>query len=169
MKEISASINIHEDQYEKIADTIYDHIEDRLRNDIESNIDIDQAMTEWMHDNFNVRDWIDGDIADFIDVESEARNLLENYSPSAICGTGDAFTNAIARAIRYIFLRDDENAKDILRAVETFKKKSEADEIISKNEESLKAKHFEEFKNDLEKLAEANKNTINPYTNTVII
>lgn len=156
MKEINASINIHENQYETIADAIYDYIEDRLRDDVERNIDFDIPITEWMNDNFNIRDYIESDIEEYIDFESAAQNLLSNYNPSTSCTTGKIFTEAVGKAIRYIFLKDHEMAEDIKRAMNTFDKISARNNFLEEEEAALKEKHFAEFKRELELLQAQN-------------
>lgn len=59
----------------------------------------------------SVRDYLD--IPDELDVDSEARNLLESYDPKRSCETGRSFTKALASGFLYILKSNDEVRNEI--------------------------------------------------------
>ena len=122
---------------------------------IDYNLDIDDKVSNSLPDalsDINFKDYIDAD--DFeIDAESEARSLLENYSPIASCSTGQAFTNAIEDAVRYLLLKDNDFVIHIARALEKLEKKKLMEEVRESVKEELKPLMFDSFKAELERYA----------------
>ena len=122
---------------------------------IDYNIDIDDKVSNALPDalsDINFKDYIDSD--DFeIDAESEARSLLENYSPIASCSTGKAFTSAIEDAVRYLLLKDEDFVEHIAKALSRLEKKQMMEEIRESVKEELKPLMFDSFKAELERYA----------------
>jgi hypothetical protein len=176
MENINVTMGIDDEALGKLAEKIVgsidiqDHIDlsDVVDNRIEAydfdgiidqwidyNLDIDSKVSNALPDalsDINFKDYIDTD--DFeIDAESEARSLLENYSPLASCSTGQAFTGAIEDAIRYLLLKDNDFVAHIAKALEKLEKKKMAEEIRESVIEELKPLMFDTFKADLERYA----------------
>ena len=176
MENINVTMGIDDEAIEKLAQKvvgsidIQDHIDmsEIIDNRIETydfdgiidqwidyNLDFDSKVSNALPDalsDINFKDYIDTD--DFeIDAESEARSLLENYSPLASCSTGQAFTGAIEDAIRYLLLKDNDFVAHIAKALEKLEKKKMAEEIRESVIEELKPLMFDTFKADLERYA----------------
>ena len=176
MENINVTMGIDDEAIEKLAQKvvgsidIQDHIDmsEIIDNRIETydfdgiidqwidyNLDFDSKVSNALPDalsDINFKDYIDTD--DFeIDAESEARSLLENYSPLASCSTGQAFTGAIEDAIRYLLLKDNDFVAHIAKALERLEKKKMAEEIRESVIEELKPLMFDTFKADLERYA----------------
>jgi len=176
MENINVTMGIDDEAIEKLAQKvvgsidIQDHIDmsEIIDNRIETydfdgiidqwidyNLDFDSKISNALPDalsDINFKDYIDTD--DFeIDAESEARSLLENYSPLASCSTGQAFTGAIEDAIRYLLLKDNDFVAHIAKALEKLEKKKMAEEIRESVIEELKPLMFDTFKADLERYA----------------
>jgi hypothetical protein len=176
MENINVTMGIDDEAIEKLAQKvvgsidIQDHIDmsEIIDNRIETydfdgiidqwidyNLDFDSKVSNALPDalsDINFKDYIDTD--DFeIDAESEARSLLENYSPLASCSTGQAFTDAIEDAIRYLLLKDNDFVAHIAKALEKLEKKKMAEEIRESVIEELKPLMFDTFKADLERYA----------------
>ena len=122
---------------------------------IDYNLDLDSKISNALPDalsDINFKDYIDSD--DFeIDAESEARSLLENYSPIASCSTGQAFTSAIEDAVRYLLLKDEDFVEHIAKALSRLEKKQMMEEIRESVKEELKPLMFDSFKAELERYA----------------
>lgn len=159
MTEINAKIIIQDD----IADilNISDvEMDGQIESWIERNLNLDDEISDWMGQYFDIDDYLrDADLSQYIedsDIESQARNLLESYSPVTSCGTGSAFTEAVGKAVRY-FLLADENVEYIVKAVDRYNrrqtkkdleqeiKETLSDQIRKDIEDELRIKHFEEF------------------------
>ena len=176
MENINVTMGIDDEAIEKLAQKvvgsidIQDHIDmsEIIDNRIETydfdgiidqwidyNLDLDSKVSNALPDalsDIDFKDYIDTD--DFeIDAESEARSLLENYSPLASCSTGQAFTGAIEDAIRYLLLKDNDFVAHIAKALERLEKKKMAEEIRESVIEELKPLMFDTFKADLERYA----------------
>lgn len=122
---------------------------------VDYNFDINDKVSDALPDalcDINFKDYITSDDID-IDVESEARNLLESYSPITQCGTGMAFTGAIEDAVRYLLLKDDEFVGHIAKALNKLEKKQIMEEIRESVKEELKPLMFDSFKAELERYA----------------
>ena len=176
MENINVTMGIDDEALGKIAEKILgsidiqDHIDlsDVVDNRIEAydfdgiidqwidyNLDLDSKVSNALPDalsDIDFKDYITSD--DFeIDAESEARSLLENYSPLASCSTGQAFTSAIEDAVRYLLLKDNDFVVHIAKALEKLEKKKMAEEIRESVIEELKPLMFDVFKADLERYA----------------
>lgn len=176
MENINVTMGIDDEALGKLAEKILgsidiqDHIDlsDVVDNRIEAydfdgiidqwidyNLDLDSKVSNALPDalsDIDFKDYIDSD--DFeIDAESEARSLLENYSPLASCSTGQAFTSAIEDAVRYLLLKDNDFVVHIAKALEKLEKKKMAEEIRESVIEELKPLMFDVFKADLERYA----------------
>lgn len=135
---------------------IIEEVKDEIVNDVENNLDIDEKISDWMKWNFdlesyitsvNLNDYIDSNVSTE-DVESIGRELLWSYGPTTSCQTAAAFTDAISKAIRYLLLNND-YVEYLVRAIERY----ERSKIKIEAENELKKKHFDEFKEELEKFA----------------
>jgi hypothetical protein len=176
MENINVTMGIDEEALGKLAEKIVgsidiqDHIDlsDVVDNRIEAydfdgiidqwidyNLDLDSKISNALPDalsDINFKDYIDSD--DFeIDAESEARSLLENYSPIASCSTGQAFTSAIEDAVRYLLLKDEDFVEHIAKALSRLEKKQMMEEIRESVKEELKPLMFDSFKAELERYA----------------
>ena len=176
MENINVTMGIDEEALEKLAEKIVgsidiqDHMNmtEVVDNRIEAydfdgiieqwidyNLDIDDKVSNALPDalsDINFKDYIDSDDIDF-DAESEARSLLENYSPIASCSTGQAFTSAIEDAVRYLLLKDEDFVEHIAKALSRLEKKQMMEEIRESVKEELKTLMFDSFKAELERYA----------------
>jgi hypothetical protein len=176
MENINVTMGIDEEALEKLAEKIVgsidiqDHMNmtEVVDNRIEAydfdgiieqwidyNLDIDDKVSNALPDalsDINFKDYIDSDDIDF-DAESEARSLLENYSPIASCSTGQAFTGAIEDAVRYLLLKDEDFVEHIAKALSRLEKKQMMEEIRESVKEELKPLMFDSFKAELERYA----------------
>ena len=87
--------------YSDIADTVMDKID---YDDIASNV-IDNMsysdMAEYVVREIDYSD-LASEVRDYIEVEDDVRNLLDQYDPTRNCSTGNAFTKAVKKAIEYL-------------------------------------------------------------------
>ena len=87
--------------YSDIADTVMDKID---YDDIASNV-IDNMsysdMAEYVVREIDYSD-LASEVRDYIEIEDDVRNLLDQYDPTRNCSTGNAFTAAVKRAIEYL-------------------------------------------------------------------
>ena len=176
MENINVTMGIDEEALEKLAEKIVgsidiqDHMNmtEVVDNRIEAydfdgiieqwvdyNLDINDKVSDALPDalcDINFKDYITSDDID-IDVESEARSLLENYSPINQCGTGMAFTSSIEDAVRYLLLKDDDFVLHIAKALEKLETKKMVDEVRESVIEEIKPLMFDKFKAELERYA----------------
>lgn len=172
MENINVTLGIDDESLEKLSSILEENLKESLaesiKNDIESEIDVDDNISNWMDYNFdieehlrnvNLNDYIDSDSLQIpeVDIESEARDLLEQYSPLNNCGTGEAFTNAIEVAVRYLLLKNDDFVDHIADALEKRIEKKKKAEIKAEMKESImeevKPLMFDQFKAELERYA----------------
>lgn len=171
--DISAKIQIDAHDFNALSDAVKDNIIDiikdesedfisddlteRVKDSVLESLDIHDEIDNWFSSNFDIEDHLNNvDMSQYfdMDVEDEARSLLENYSPGNHCRTGDAFTDAVEKAVRYLCLRDDEFADDLIRALDRARKNREISETVRENKEfwiaDAKPKIIQEFKQELE-------------------
>lgn len=171
--DITAKIQIDASDFNSLSDAIkndiIDHIKDeaeefisddltdRVKDSVLECFDIHDEIDNWFSNNFCIEDHLSNvDLSEYyeINVDDEARSLLENYSPGNHCRTGDAFTDAVERAVRYLCLRDDEFADDLIRALDRVRKNKEISQVVKENKEfwisDAKPKIIQEFKQELE-------------------
>ena len=157
MKEIEVTLNISNSELEALSDEICELIQDSIVEKVTNQLEIHENISDWMREYFDINDYAD-DLKivdhDRDDHDSIAYDLLDQYSPTSNCSTSQAFTEAVAKAMRYIFLKEDDHASDILRAMNSFKEHSEREKILQEEEDILRIKYFNEFKMELEKLAQ---------------
>lgn len=148
------------------------NLDDKIDQWFGDNIDIDEKIDNYMQD-FNINDYLDNlDLDGFIDSDSIAYTLLNQYSPTSNCSTSEAFTEAVLDALRYLLLQDD-NVAYVVRAIERYNRhqiKKELEEqikiqTIEQMRESIEAetrqKHFDEFAKQVANVA-LNENGVNP-------
>lgn len=140
IEEVSSEIEnkIKDSIIEEIEDSFADTLTDRVRDSVLEAIDVSDDIDQWMYNNFDIESHLrDVDFSDYIDtdVENQAKNLLDNYNPSNGCYTGDAFTSAVERAVRYLCLKDDDFAEDIVRALDKAKKRINERKIIQEQKD----------------------------------
>lgn len=171
MAEFNVTMNFEDDDIDKIVDVVIEKvdIEDQIETWVDNNMNVDDLISDWMGSNFDLADYMDQiDIHDYIndseiDGEEIARNLLESYNPTNACTTGEAFTEAVFKAIRYLLLEDDSVAY-IVKAIERYNRhqikneireqlKNELkDEIISESMGSIWAEHLSDFNRQLARM-----------------
>lgn len=87
--------------YSDIADTVMDKID---YDDIASNV-IDNMsysdMAEYVVREIDYSD-LASEVRDYIEIEDDVHNLLDQYDPTRNCSTGKAFTEAVKKAIEYL-------------------------------------------------------------------
>lgn len=171
---VNVNIELNDELVSDLSDKIYDHLEDRLKDEVKDTIleeiDVDDHISNWMSYNFDLEDYIrDINLNDYIDkeidtgdVEVAAKDLLQGYSPTNTCSTGEAFTEAVSKAIRYLLLKD-EFAEYLTKSIDRYNRHKLKYQI----QEELKEKHYNEFKADLEKLKENER--INSYPSQFIV
>lgn len=168
MENINVTLGIDNESLEKLSSILEESLKDSLaesiKNDIEHEIDVDDNISNWMDYNFdvedhlrnvNINDYIDTESLEIpeVDIESEARNLLENYSPVNGCGTGESFTNAVEKAVRYLLLKEDSFVENIANALEKRIEKQKKEEMKASIIEEIKPLLFDDFKAELERYA----------------
>jgi TATA-binding protein-associated factor Taf7 len=168
MENINVTLGIDNESLEKLSSILEESLKDSLaesiKNDIEHEIDVDDNISNWMDYNFdvedhlrnvNMNDYIDAESLEIpeVDIESEARTLLENYSPVNGCGTGEAFTNAVEKAVRYLLLKEDGFVENIANALEKRIEKQKKEEMKASIIEEMKPLLFDDFKAQIERYA----------------
>lgn len=148
MAEINAKIIVDDSVLNQVSDL---DIDDAIENWVDRNLDVDSEISNWMNYNFDIDDYLQNvDFDQYIsssDVEDQAKNLLEQYSPVTSCSTGSAFTEAVGKAVRYLLL-NDEYVEYLAKSLERYQRSKIKEEI----EAQIKEKHFNDFKNELEAL-----------------
>lgn len=192
MNEINVTMSIDENAIESLTNQVALNIDidDQIETWVDNNLDVDDLISDWMSENFELGAYLsDVDLNEYIDVEdldveSAARDLLNSYSPTNSCRTGDAFTEAVLKAMRYIIL-DDENVSYIVRAIERFNrhqmKKDVREELRNEMIDELReevrndvyAKCLEDFQSQLANMTEPQResfirNTINTYQKPIV-
>ena len=160
MENINVTLGIDNEAVIQIANLVEEQLKDSNNivetiEEVIANTDFDETITNWMDDNFSIKDHLDNvDMCDYIDYDEVAekididykikdeigsfdysdvtRDLLESYEPSRTCRTGDAFTQAIERAVLYL-LSDGDLAAKIEEAII----ESKQSEIISTRVDEL--------------------------------
>lgn len=154
MAEINAKIVVDDDILSQLSDV---DIDDAIESWVDRNLDVDSEVSNWMNYNFDIEDYLRNvDMSQYIDdndSESQARSLLEQYSPVTSCQTGQAFTDAVAKAVRYLLL-DDSYVEYLVKSLERYERSRIKEEI----EAQVKEKHFNDFKRELEALKIAEEN-----------
>ena len=180
MEKINVNIEMNEENLEAFAKKIYEHLSDVAVDDLKTavleDIDVKDDIDSYMRYDFDITDHLDGVTwsdyfetpeIDDSDIEDIGRRLLEAYSPVNNCSTGQAFTEAVGKAIRYLLL-NDEYVDYLVKALERNNRaKMQQDienEIRAKLSDELKNQHFAEFKAELEKLNTASVNEVNIIT-----
>lgn len=170
---LNVTVDFTNDVVSELSDKIYDHLEDRLKDEVTTSVldDIDDKIDNWISYNFDIEEHLRGiNVNDFVDIEvdsgeieSAARHLLYDYSPTNSCETGQAFTDAVAKAVRYLLL-DQDFAEYFIKAIDRYNRSK----IKSEIQEELKQKHFNEFKQELEQYSKSISNVVvsNPATIT---
>jgi hypothetical protein len=128
---------------------IDDNLDDRIETWIDYNLDVTEAVDTAIG-NIDFSDHIDySEIANKLDIENEAYSLLVNYSPINGCGTGQEFTSAIAKAIRYLMIKNEDVVESIVKATNKFNLKQVIEEEKQKAIEEAKPGIIEDFKKEL--------------------
>lgn len=153
MTEINAKIIIQDD----IADilNISDvELDGQIESWVERNLNLEDEISDWMGQYFDIHDYlIDTDLSQYIedsDIESQARSLLESYSPVTSCSTGSAFTEAVGKAVRY-FLLNDESVEYIVKAIDRYNRRQIKKEIAEEIREELRSEIRESLSIELRK------------------
>lgn len=164
MENINVTLGIDNESMEKLSSLLEESLKDSLtesiKNDIENDIEVDDHISNWMDYNFDIEDHLRNvNLNDYIDdvdidIEGSAKNLLSSYSPLNNCDTAEAFTEAVAKAIRYLLIKDDEFiAETIEKALEKRSENKKRDELKASLMEEIKPLMFDEFKAELERYA----------------
>ena len=139
MENINVTLGIDNEAIIQIANLVEEQLKDsdNITETIETviaNTDFDETITNWMDDNFDVKDHLErvelsdyldyDDIADKIDIDfkvrdaisdvidfgDEAQSLLDSYNPKNACRLGESFTDSIKLAIEYLLETTDLSA-----------------------------------------------------------
>jgi hypothetical protein len=139
MENINVTLGIDNEAIIQIANLVEEQLKDsdNITETIETviaNTDFDETITNWMDDNFDVKDHLErvelsdyldyDDIADKIDIDfkvrdaisdvidfgDEAQSLLDSYNPKNACRLGESFTDSIRLAIEYLLETTDLSA-----------------------------------------------------------
>lgn len=87
--------------YNDIRDKVLEHLDIAdLANDVIDNISYSD-MAEYVVREIDYSD-LASEVRDYIEVEDDARNLLDQYDPTRNCSTGNAFTEAVRKAIAHL-------------------------------------------------------------------
>jgi hypothetical protein len=163
MENINVTLGIDDESMEKLSslleETLKDSLTESIKNDIENDIDVDDNISNWMDYNFDVEDHLRNvNLNDYIDdkdidIEGSALELLGSYSPLNDCDTANAFTEAVAKAIRYLLIKDQLTVETIEKALEKRSENKKRDEMKASIMEEIKPLMFDEFKAELERYA----------------
>ena len=169
MENINVTLGLSEDAIEKLVEQVTDNMDlgDEVRAIIDdydfSDLDLSDNVDSYLTYNVDFKSYVTDELenidisqyidADNIDVEGAARNLLDSYSPINGCGTGQAFTEAIEKAVRYLLLKNEDFVDNIANALEKRIEKQKKDEMKASIIEEMKPLLFDEFKADLERYA----------------
>lgn len=181
MEKINVNIEMNEENLEAFAKKIYEHLSDVAVDDLKTavleDIDVKDDIDSYMRYDFDITDHLDGVTwsdyfetpeIDDSDIEDIGRRLLEAYSPVNNCSTGQAFTEAVAKAVRYLLL-ENEYVDYLVKALERYEKAKLKEEL----EAQLKEKHWNQFKEELQALKASedavNQALMNPYNNPSIV
>jgi hypothetical protein len=95
--------------YDVLSSKVLEEMDDsELASKVQDNLDFyDLAST--------LRDYLD--IPNEIDINDEAQSLLESYVPGNSCGTGNAFTDAIAKAFLHLVEKDLDFKVSVVRGL----------------------------------------------------
>jgi len=87
--------------YRDIRDKVLEHLDIAdLANDVIDNISYSD-MAEYVVREIEYSD-LASEVRDYIEIEDEVYNLLEQYDPTRNCSTGNAFTEAVRKAIAHL-------------------------------------------------------------------
>lgn len=87
--------------YRDICDKVLEHLDIAdLANDVIDNISYSD-MAEYVVREIDYCD-LASEVRDYIEVEDDVRNLLDQYDPTRNCSTGNAFTEAVKKAIAHL-------------------------------------------------------------------
>lgn len=146
---------------EKVNEKVDDSLDDKVTYYMENELNISDHISDWMSSNFDIAEELTHiDLTDEIDINYDdvAQTLLEQYNPINACTTSRLFTEAIAQAIRYLLLRDNEIVESIEKALDKHKKKIDEDflratfrqQFIEELNEYSKAKAIEDAQRVIE-------------------
>jgi len=87
--------------YRDICDKVLEHLDIAdLANDVIDNISYSD-MAEYVVREIDYSD-LASEVRDYIEIEDDVHNLLDQYDPTRNCSTGNAFTKAVKKAIEYL-------------------------------------------------------------------
>jgi len=87
--------------YRDICDKVLEHLDIAdLANDVIDNISYSD-MAEYVVREIDYSD-LASEVMDYIEVENDVHNLLDQYDPTRNCSTGNAFTEAVRKAIEHL-------------------------------------------------------------------
>lgn len=87
--------------YRNVCDKVLEHLDIAdLANDVIDNISYSD-MAEYVVREIDYCD-LASEVRDYITVEDDVYNLLEQYDPTRNCSTGNAFTEAVKKAIAHL-------------------------------------------------------------------
>lgn len=87
--------------YRDIRDKVLEHLDIAdLANDVIDNISYSD-MAEYVVREIDYSD-LASEVRDYIEIEDDVHNLLDQYDPSRNCSTGNAFTEAVRKAIEHL-------------------------------------------------------------------
>ena len=100
---------LEEIDYDSLSSKVIDEFDnEELASNIQEHLDYyDLAST--------LKDYLD--IPNEIDISDEAQSLLESYVPGNSCGTGNAFTDAIAKAFLHLVEKDLDFKVSVVRGL----------------------------------------------------
>lgn len=187
--DINFSESSVEDLSHIISNNLSDKLIDTLKDDLKESFDLDSEIDEWADQHLDDRvesiiensDWFVGairdevvdkiedmDLKDYLDVDTDydydsiAYDLLQNYSPMASCRTGEAFTDAVKSAIRFMLLKDSDFVLDIQKSLDRQKRKEMINEvrgtIIKETMEEMRGALRQEFISELQEYSSAIEN-----------
>ena len=87
--------------YRDICDKVLEHLDIAdLANDVIDNMSYSD-MAEYVVREIDYSD-LASEVMDYIEVENDVHNLLDQYDPTRNCSTGNAFTEAVRKAIEHL-------------------------------------------------------------------
>ena len=163
MENINVTMGIDNDAIEKLSsiveENLRENLTDSIKSDVMEDLDIESDISNWFDYNFDIEDHIRNiNLNDYIDTpdfdaDSEARSLLNSYSPLSNCSTAEAFTEAVEKAVRFLLLKHEDFVQNIVDALDRREKRLAKEKVKEDLLLELKPILFEQFTADLNQYA----------------
>jgi hypothetical protein len=104
--------NADVDLSKDISSYLDEYGDDFIENWVDSNLDISDKVENALRYDISISDYFDLD--EVLDFEDRIQNLAGQYRPGNGCGTGNAITDVIATALKYIIHNNENDVKQTI-------------------------------------------------------